>query len=88
LRRAAFCLAWLLVGPAWADGPPGASSCSGCHGAGSTLPAIAGRDAGTMTAELEGFRSGARPATLMNRIVKGFSPAELQAIAAWYAGMK
>ncbi len=30
-------------------------------------------------------RAGQRPATVMDRIAKGFSDAEVQAIAAWYA---
>ncbi|WP_425350951.1 c-type cytochrome, partial [Methylobacterium aquaticum] len=31
-------------------------------------------------------RSGARPATVMTRIAKGFSDEESRAIAAWIAG--
>lgn len=69
------------------DAPPGATSCSGCHSpgnrAGSALPVIHGRDAADLVGMLEAFRSGERPATLMNRIVKGFSPEEVRAIAAW-----
>lgn len=67
--------------------PPGAASCSGCHSPGgraaSALPVIHGRDAADLVGMLEAFRSGERPATLMNRIVKGFSPEEVRAIAAW-----
>lgn len=75
--------------PAAAAVPPiGASGCSGCHGPGSSLPPIAGRNAAELTAAMEGFRTGARPATVMGRIVKGFTPTELQAIAAWYAEQK
>jgi sulfide dehydrogenase cytochrome subunit len=65
--------------------PPGASSCSGCHGAASP---IAGRDAKDMTEALIAYRSGARPSTVMGRIAKGFSTDELGAIAAWWAGQK
>ena len=31
------------------------------------------------------FRSGARPATVMDRIAKGFSEPEAAAIATWFA---
>jgi len=65
--------------------PPGASSCSGCHGAASP---IAGRDAKEMTDTLIAFRSGARPSTVMGRIAKGFDPAELGAIAVWWSARK
>jgi cytochrome c553 len=34
---------------------------------------------------MEAFRSGKRPATLMNRIVKGFTPDEVIQIALWFA---
>ena len=63
--------------------PPGASSCSGCHGG--ALPVLAGRPAAETAATLDAFRTGTRPATVMNRIAKGFTPAESQAIAAWWA---
>ncbi len=68
---------------AWAaDPPPGAVTCSGCHGEGGMV-AITGRNAEELTATMEAFRSGARPATLMNRLVRGFTPDEVRAISAW-----
>ncbi len=67
--------------------PPGATTCSGCHGNGGMV-AINGRPAAEMVATLEAYRSGAKPATLMNRLVKGFSPAQIQSIADWLAVQK
>jgi cytochrome c553 len=37
---------------------------------------------------MQAFRDGKRPATVMDRIAKGFSDAEIAAIAAWYAEQK
>ena len=34
------------------------------------------------------FKAGQRPGTIMDRIAKGFSDEEIQAIAQWYAGQK
>jgi cytochrome c553 len=68
--------------------PPGASSCSGCHGGIEPPPAIAGRDASELTAALTEFRSGQRSATIMGRIAKGFTPEESNAIANWWAAQK
>jgi sulfide dehydrogenase cytochrome subunit len=34
------------------------------------------------------FRTGQKPASVMNRIVKGFSEEEIKTIAAWYGGQK
>jgi cytochrome subunit of sulfide dehydrogenase len=68
--------------------PPGASNCSGCHAPASAptdIPVIAGQRADHLVAQLEAFRNGTRPATVMNRIAKGFTPEQLQAIAAWWA---
>jgi sulfide dehydrogenase cytochrome subunit len=78
-------LALLAVAPAYAAGPTGAESCSGCHVPGAGIGSLQGRPADDIVAQLEAFRSGARPATLMNRIVKGFSPQEVQALAFWFA---
>ena len=40
------------------------------------------------SAALDAFRSGTKPATVMDRIAKGFSHDETVAIAAWWAGQK
>ena len=46
---------------------------------------LQGRPADDTAAQMEAFRSGARPATLMNRIVRGFTPDEVRALSAWFA---
>jgi cytochrome subunit of sulfide dehydrogenase len=75
-----------------ADAPPGATSCSGCHSPtaaeDSTPPRLIGRDPAKVVAALQEFRSGQRKGTIMDRIVKGFTPEEIQAIAAWYGAQK
>ena len=63
--------------------PPGASSCSGCHGAGAAMGAIEGRPEAEIVAALAEYRSGARPASVMGRIAKGFSEDESRAIASY-----
>ncbi|HEX4172326.1 MAG TPA: sulfide dehydrogenase [Acetobacteraceae bacterium] len=76
----------VLVGAA--APPPGALSCSGCHGGVAPLPVLAGRNADEIVARLDEFRTGAKPATVMDRIAKGFSHDESVAIAAWWATQK
>jgi cytochrome subunit of sulfide dehydrogenase len=71
--------------------PPGAASCSGCHTSGAAASPVSrlyGRDAGEIMTAMTGFRDGSLPATVMNRIAKGFSDDELRAIAAWLAAQK
>ena len=80
-RLALAAAAFLLM----AAGPPGAASCTGCHVPGAGIGLLHGRPATDTVAQMEAFRSGARPATLMNRIVRGFSPSEVEALATWFA---
>ena len=72
-----------------AEPPIGAASCSGCHPASarvaSPVPRLAGRDRAEIAKAMQDFRSGARAGTVMDRIAKGFTDEEVQAIAAWYA---
>jgi sulfide dehydrogenase cytochrome subunit len=90
---AAFVLTLGAAAQAAALGPPaGASSCSGCHPAGDKMstpvPPLAGRSAAEIVTMLQAFRAGQRPATVMERIAKGFSDDEVRAIAEWYATQK
>jgi sulfide dehydrogenase cytochrome subunit len=69
--------------------PAGAASCTGCHpanaGVDTPMPRLNGRNAAELVEQMQAFRAGQRNATVMGRIAKGFSDAEIQAIAAWYA---
>jgi cytochrome subunit of sulfide dehydrogenase len=95
LRRTALPVALILLpfGAALAaDAPPGASSCSGCHPVSRAVETPAGRLIGRNPAEIvmavQAFRSGQRPATVMNHIAKGFTDDEIKAIADWYGAQK
>jgi len=67
-----------------------AANCSACHGTngrpaqGSPVPGLAGRSAGEIIQLMGQFKSGARPATVMHQIAKGFSDEEIAAIAAYF----
>jgi sulfide dehydrogenase cytochrome subunit len=49
---------------------------------------LTGRDAAEIVADLDAFRSGTCPATVMDRIARGFSHDETVAIATWLAAQK
>jgi cytochrome c553 len=70
------------------EAPRGAASCSGCHAekpnVDTPVPRLGGQDASAMVAAMQAYRSGQRPATVMDRIAKGFSDDEIKAIAAWF----
>lgn len=90
--RIAAVAAWAWVVPAAAAPPAGAASCSGCHPASTAVASpvarLAGRDPAEIVKAMREFRAGARPATVMERIARGFTDEEVQAIAAWYAGKR
>ena len=84
---------WLPLGAAMAaDAPPGASSCSGCHPASASVDTpvkqLVGRKPEDIVAAVKAFRSGEKPATIMDRIAKGFTDDEIKAIADWYGAQK
>jgi cytochrome c553 len=73
--------------------PAGAAACSGCHPAHTgvvetPVPRLAGRNAADIVAAMQAFRSGQKPATVMDRIAKGFTVEEIQAIADWFAAQR
>ncbi|EME68545.1 cytochrome subunit of sulfide dehydrogenase [Paramagnetospirillum caucaseum] len=71
--------------PARADGQARlmAETCTVCHSPEihSPLPSLAGRPAGDILRVLLAFRDGSRPASIMDRIARGYSREELGAIA-------
>lgn len=74
-----------MAEPPMGEPPAGAASCAGCHS--STLdgpvPSLRNRTAANIVADMQAFRTGAREATVMDRIAKGFSDEETRAIAQW-----
>ena len=72
-------LAAVLLGAA--APPPGAATCSGCHGP-AALP-INGQDAAALTATMLAYRDGERASTLMGRLMRPLTTPEITAIAAW-----
>jgi cytochrome subunit of sulfide dehydrogenase len=60
-------------------------SCAGCHGIGGhsagAIPSIFGRSADSIAESLRAFRDGKQPATVMDRIAKGYSDAEIDTVA-------
>jgi len=75
-----------------AEPPAGAVSCSGCHPASftvtSAVPRLAGQDRAAIVRAMQEFRSGQRAGTVMDRIAKGFTDDEIQALATWFAAQK
>ena len=77
------------AGGASPEAPPAVLACSGCHPASTNVqtpvPRLEGRNAAEIVDQMHAFRDGKRESTVMDRIAKGFTDPEIQAIAAWYA---
>lgn len=71
-----------------------AATCASCHGTGgravegAAVPGLAGLPAGYMVEQMKAFKSGARTATVMHQIAKGYSDAQIDQLAAYYAAQK
>ena len=65
------------------------ASCEGCHGtygrSPGAIPSIAGKSVEYLLEVLEGFRSGAREATVMGRHVNGYTEEEIRLIAKYFS---
>ena len=68
-----------------------AAGCAICHGTqgkpapGAPLIPLAGLPRDHIATQMRAFRDGQRPATVMHQIAKGYSDAQIEAIAAWFA---
>lgn len=68
-----------------------AAGCAICHGTqgkpapGAPLIPLAGLPRDHIATQMRAFREGQRPATVMHQIAKGYSDAQIEAIAAWFA---
>lgn len=69
-----------------------ALTCATCHGTDGkspgSIPTIAGRPAKDLKDALVGFKTGTRPATVMNRLAKGYTDQEIDALADYFSKRK
>ena len=97
MRAALFAVAALAAIPAIAQDTQSrnlAAGCAICHGTegrpvkDSNVVPLAGLQRDYIAAQMRAFRDGKRPATVMHQIAKGYSEAEIDALAAWFAAPK
>lgn len=69
-----------------------ASACANCHGTnGQSEPGmakLAGLPQDVIVQKLQDYKAGRLPATVMQQLAKGYSDAQIQAIAAYFAAQK
>jgi cytochrome subunit of sulfide dehydrogenase len=68
-----------------------AATCAQCHGTdgraieGAAVPGLAGMPAAYLAEQMKAFKSGARPGSVMPQLAKGYSDAQIDVLAAWFA---
>ena len=69
-----------------------AAACANCHGTnGAALPgmvALAGYARADLVKNMADFKSGARPATIMHQLAKGYSDQQIEQLAGYFAAQK
>ena len=69
-----------------------ASNCSNCHGTTGTaqgaMPSLAGQQKTYIVEQMRAFRDGKRPATIMHQLAKGYTDAQIEAIAEFFSRQK
>jgi len=87
-------LAALAAVPAHAQENPAArglaATCAACHGtngrsATNEVVALAGLPKERIASQMRAFRDGARPATVMHQIAKGYSDAQIDLMADYFS---
>lgn len=83
-----FSLAALFCYPAGADDLRSAllaDGCAACHGpdgeSPGAIPSLRGHDAETLASMLKGYKQGEIEGTVMNRIARGYSDKEIEALS-------
>ena len=71
-----------------------AATCANCHGTegkaqkDATVPGLAGLKADYIVEQMQAFKSGARAATIMHQIAKGYNDEQVKQLADYFASQK
>jgi cytochrome c553 len=71
-----------------------AATCAACHGTDGRavedagIKSLRGLDKAYIVTQLNAFRDGSRPATVMHQLAKGYTPEQIDQLAAYFAAAK
>ncbi|TSA42493.1 MAG: class I cytochrome c [Betaproteobacteria bacterium] len=69
-----------------------AATCTFCHGTDGRsvgiTPSLAGVEKGYMAQQMKDYKAGKRPGTIMHQLAKGYTDAQIDQIAAYFAAQK
>lgn len=68
------------------------AACANCHGTNGAalqgMPILAGQQKTYLAQQMQDFKAGRRPATIMHQIAKGYSDEQIEALATYFAAQK
>jgi cytochrome c553 len=69
-----------------------AATCANCHGTDGrsvgTVPSLAGADKVSIVQQMQDFKAGKRPATIMHQLAKGYTDEQIDQLATYFAAQK
>ena len=69
-----------------------AAACANCHGTNGVsqqgMPNLAGHQRAYLVQQMQDFKTGKRPATVMHQIARGYTDGQIEAIAAYFSAQK
>ena len=69
-----------------------AASCANCHGTNGVsqggMPSLAGQPKAELQRKLQDFKAARTPATIMHQLAKGYSDAQIELMAEWFAAQR
>jgi sulfide dehydrogenase cytochrome subunit len=69
-----------------------AATCANCHGTNGAsvggMESLAGKPKDEIVRKMQEFKSGAKPATIMHQLAKGYTDQQIELLAAWFAAQK
>ncbi|QJW83444.1 c-type cytochrome [Ramlibacter terrae] len=71
-----------------------AATCASCHGtdgrtaAGAPIAPLAGMPREYLVAQLQAFKAGTRPSTIMTQLAKGYTDPQIEQLATYFAAQK
>ena len=69
-----------------------AAGCANCHGTDGksvgTMPPLAGLDKNYIVLQMQDFKHGRRPSTVMRQIAEGYSDTQIELMAEYFAARK
>jgi len=69
-----------------------AATCANCHGTNGIsvgeVETLAGKPKDELVRKMQEFKRGAKPATIMTQLAKGYSDEQIEVVAGWFAAQK